>query len=490
MKPPLTPTQRASLRTWINWLFVIGCVAFYFLYLIVWSSPFPLATSMQPRYFGVGWRCLCTPLFWVLVFLTVCTCVAIDVVYDRLRVLLRPTPHDHARALESRAVCCRSRVRASRRKGLCASLRACGARKEQLAMLEVTSVNGSGEAKREEEQPQNEDEVRSYECTDTYILVNILMWIRNLNTYIHTHAHAHTHTHTQTPHGQSRIPKDFKILQQTLPGCHPLGTINVVTVGLLVIGVCLISLGLLIQVEKNRLHTLTATYSGGAHALGVEAQIFGSGLSRPRPVAHVNCSHTRPLRRHTPNATRHTKPPPRTCTVTFHVKQPLKPPLGVFYQVDNMHQNNLVYSTSASFPQLRGEERGKQALRIRCGSDYLVAPADTLYWPCGLMANTMFTDRFELVSPRGVRMRDSGISWSTDADYVFRNPKGWRPYSNGSTPGFLPGYTFIDQAYADTPLREEFRAKGVRNEVGARMPWCVVIVVCVVIVDCGDCGVW
>ena len=238
---------------------------------------------------------------------------------------------------------------------------------------------------------------------------------------------------------------------------------------LLVIAVCLILLGLLIQVEKNRLHTLTATYSGDGHALGVEAQIFGFGLTRPRPVARINCSQT--------TQSTHTSSSPRGCTVIFDLKKPLKPPLGVFYQVDNMHQNNLVYSTSASFPQLRGQAQSKQSLRMRCGGGYLLSPADTLYWPCGLMANTMFTDRFELVSPRGVRMRETQISWSTDADVVFRNPPAWRPDFNGSTPGSLPGYYFIDKAYADTPLRNDFRAEGMENEVITCMTLRVVIMV-------------
>ena len=91
-----------------------------------------------------------------------------DIVYDRVRVLLRPTPHDHARALQSRSVCCHSRVNPTGRKGICVSVRVCRPREEQMSMLEVPSVNESREPTNEEVRLQREDKVMNI-CTRTYI---------------------------------------------------------------------------------------------------------------------------------------------------------------------------------------------------------------------------------------------------------------------------------------------------------------------------------
>ena len=90
------------------------------------------------------------------------------------------------------------------------------------------------------------------------------------------------------------------------------------------------------------------------------------------------------------------------------------------------------YSTSASFEQLSGKKQTKSELRIKCDSGYLVASDDDLYWPCGLMANSMFTDQFKLVSP-DVRVKETGISWSTDVEKVQIQPRPPSAMETGDT---------------------------------------------------------
>ena len=75
-------------RTWINWLVIIISVGSLFVISIILSSP--LAHLLQPRFYGVASRCYDNPLFWLLIVSTVLTCLMIDVVYDRLRVLIQP----------------------------------------------------------------------------------------------------------------------------------------------------------------------------------------------------------------------------------------------------------------------------------------------------------------------------------------------------------------------------------------------------------------
>merc|ERR1719181_503066 len=71
--------------TWINWVLTLVSFSLLFVFIMVWSSPFPLAGVMQPRYYGVGWRCLGSPLCWIVCFSVVLTCLWLDIVYDHIR---------------------------------------------------------------------------------------------------------------------------------------------------------------------------------------------------------------------------------------------------------------------------------------------------------------------------------------------------------------------------------------------------------------------
>ena len=214
---------------------------------------------------------------------------------------------------------------------------------------------------------------------------------------------------------------------------------------MIIIPLILILFGVLIELEKASLKTLKVTYGGESSPVSLATSVLGE-RSSSRDVAWHTCTKKRS------GAGR------RECTISFRIDQKLRGPLQVYYGVENLFQNNLIYSTSASYPQLSGEHQDKDQLRIPCAHAYLTNPADLIYWPCGLIANTMFTDRFEVLSP-GVTMSERGISWPTDADHVFRNPPSWKFNTT------IPGYVFVDQKYADSPYAKEFAREGLEDEV-------------------------
>ena len=225
----------------------------------------------------------------------------------------------------------------------------------------------------------------------------------------------------------------------------PITSIGIVTL-LTVSSLILILLGIAIEVERASLKTIKVTYAGVNNA----GTLFYESDS-PSDIAQHNCTGKS-------TAADATWP---ECTITFQIDQKMRAPIQVYYGVENMYQNNLIYATSVSYPQLQGEEESKKSLSVACAKGYLTNSAGDIYWPCGLIANTMFTDRFEVLTP-DVTMSSSSISWPSDVNGLFSNPTAFRPNFTNAT---IPGYVFVDQAYADTPYADEFDKQGLDNQV-------------------------
>lgn len=115
--------------------------------------------------------------------------------------------------------------------------------------------------------------------------------------------------------------------------------------------------------------------------------------------------------------------PVKTCTLHFTLPNELQPPVFFYYRLTNFYQNHRRYVKSLDERQLKGDVRSKAAL-LSC------APLDANsegrpYYPCGLIANSMFNDTFQapvLLNTQGgsggdnetYHMTDKGIAWGSD----------------------------------------------------------------------------
>nr|POF17649.1 meiotically up-regulated gene 89 protein [Quercus suber] len=150
-----------------------------------------------------------------------------------------------------------------------------------------------------------------------------------------------------------------------------------------------------------------------------------------------------------------------TCHVQFRIPDDLKPPILLYYQLTNFYQNHRRYVKSFDQDQLNGKFRSVKDIN---GSDCdplkgEMDPTDGVfkpYYPCGLIANSMFNDTiFEPVLLNTVAdaalnqtypMTTNGTAWSSDADlynptaYALGDvlpPPNWRvryPTYNASFP--------------------------------------------------------
>ncbi|KAJ3047885.1 hypothetical protein HK097_011080 [Rhizophlyctis rosea] len=96
----------------------------------------------------------------------------------------------------------------------------------------------------------------------------------------------------------------------------------------------------------------------------------------------------------------------RACTVRFEVDENFNPPVFLYYRLTNFYQNHRRYVKSFDTDQLKGTRKSSDKLSTNC--DPLKTPpegtwvmvngvnttslSDAQYYPCGLIANSMFSD--------------------------------------------------------------------------------------------------
>jgi len=137
------------------------------------------------------------------------------------------------------------------------------------------------------------------------------------------------------------------------------------------------------------------------------------------------------------------------CRVQFYIPDELAPPVLLYYQLTNFYQNHRRYVQSFDQDQLKGKARspsdieGSQCDPLR--TETQPDGTEKAYYPCGLIANSLFNDTF--FSPVQLNaggssngnvtynMTNKGIAWSSDADLYAKTdtpidqivpPENWR----------------------------------------------------------------
>lgn len=113
------------------------------------------------------------------------------------------------------------------------------------------------------------------------------------------------------------------------------------------------------------------------------------------------------------------------CYVRFNVPQEMGSPVFFYYHLTNFYQNHRRYVESFDTDQLKGKNRATSAIKgSKCKP--LDVDGDKPYFPCGLIANSMFNDTFSqpqrLVNntKETYAMSKDGIAWASDAD-LYKN---------------------------------------------------------------------
>ncbi len=184
--------------------------------------------------------------------------------------------------------------------------------------------------------------------------------------------------------------KKSKFKQQKLLGWRPIPTISCITIIFISFAVFFILFGIIILVFTSQVKEMIVRYDN-------------------------NCNFTK-------------KNP---CDFTIPVPEKMKKPIMVYYQINDFSQNHRVYMDSKSDKQLNGEEVKIEDLIESGVCDNAITnedmgrydlPGDEAAFPCGLMAQSYFQDKFIIkMNGQEINVKNEDIAYKTDKEKYEKN---------------------------------------------------------------------
>ncbi|XP_029434400.1 cell cycle control protein 50C-like [Rhinatrema bivittatum] len=136
------------------------------------------------------------------------------------------------------------------------------------------------------------------------------------------------------------------------------------------------------------------------------------------------CSNCSKLRENSSNSEKQC-----TCIVHFSLRESIQGDVFMYYGLSGFYQNHRRYVISRYDAQLLGRNiTNDQAVESKCAPFSRNSDGSTVA-PCGAIANSMFNDTIQLsyhpnaFTPILVPLLRTGISWWSDKNVKFRNPK-------------------------------------------------------------------
>lgn len=112
------------------------------------------------------------------------------------------------------------------------------------------------------------------------------------------------------------------------------------------------------------------------------------------------------------------------CTLQFPIPNNIGPPVLFYYRLTNFYQNHRRYVKSLDSDQLKGTAVPASTIASGSCDPLRLDPSGKPYYPCGLIANSLFNDTFKPPLNIAVQggsapnmtypMTNKGIAWSSD----------------------------------------------------------------------------
>lgn len=128
------------------------------------------------------------------------------------------------------------------------------------------------------------------------------------------------------------------------------------------------------------------------------------------------------------------------CTIRFTTPEDMGAPVLFYYRLTNFYQNHRRYVASYYDKQLKGDDVNTESNVKDSSCDPLTVDSDQNnlpYYPCGLIANSLFNDTF--FSP--VQLNTQGGSSASNVTYVLQNTSNIAWESDNALYGNLPNGT-------------------------------------------------
>ncbi|KAH8691095.1 LEM3/CDC50 family protein [Talaromyces proteolyticus] len=221
---------------------------------------------------------------------------------------------------------------------------------------------------------------------------------------------------------KSRRPANTAFRQQRLKAWQPILTPKSVLPLFLVIGAIFAPLGGVLIWANSQVQEIVIDYTHCATEAptGVPTSIpDGSVTSTFKSTSSGQVTWNRTA---TDNTTMTTN-----CSLYFNIPNSIGPPVFLYYRLTNFYQNHRKYVQSLDTDQLKGVAVDNGTIKgSTCDPLTIDGETGKAYYPCGLIANSLFND--SISSPVQVgkaggeeivyNMTDKGIAWSSDKELI------------------------------------------------------------------------
>mmetsp|Transcript_43004 Transcript_43004/g.30984 ORF Transcript_43004/g.30984 Transcript_43004/m.30984 type:complete len:233 (+) Transcript_43004:19-717(+) len=198
--------------------------------------------------------------------------------------------------------------------------------------------------------------------------------------------------------------KESRFKQQTLPAWRPIPSFASTMITFGVFGLIFLCLGIVLYIMSDQIQEVVVDYTSNC----------ASGDST-------------------------------VCVLSVDIAETIESPIYVYYQLENFYQNHRRYVKSRDYQQLMGEVRTVDEITTSC--DPIITNADLAAGttsfngtpldpdsaanPCGLVAKSVFTDRYQFYSSEPttsvsytsgqIDIDSTNIAWKSDQDNKFKN---------------------------------------------------------------------
>ncbi|KAI1962363.1 hypothetical protein LOZ58_002702 [Ophidiomyces ophidiicola] len=257
------------------------------------------------------------------------------------------------------------------------------------------------------------------------------------------------HNSKEEKKAKSRRPANTAFRQQRLKAWQPILTPKTVLPLFFAVGVIFAPIGGLLIWASSQVQEIVIDYTscardapvGESNAGGIPPGNVRASFRSKQPT-QLQWYRTENQEARLPSGV--TKKDSTMCSLVFDIPNDIGPPVYLYYRLSKFYQNHRRYVKSLDLDQLKGKALPNNT--IKGGScDPLKLNSDgKAYYPCGLIANSLFNDSFS--SPLKIgsgrdetfQMTNQGISWASDRE-LYR-PTEYKPDQVAPPPNWKEMY--------------------------------------------------